>query len=341
VLLVGSVPLETAKAVMALCARELAGQLDFLSDGETGFRQEFIQGMALTTFYGHPDLETVQRPAQGWRPRGYNDLWKFRVRPGAQLRFDHLQYAADAIKSYDDFCTLRAEGLIGPDTRFMAALPLAETGAMPFGATLDDSTKLHDAFQEALIRETERIAKNISANDLVIQWDCPIETINVAGRDIGRKDQSEPLQRFLDSLAAVAMNVPASAFMGVHLCYGNLGERHVLEPTDLSVCVTMANAACALVGRQIDYFHVPVPIDRTDEAYFEPLRDLNTPGARMYLGLIHNKDGIDGTLRRVTVARKFIREFGVSTECGFGRRRPDTIPTLLQLHRKVAEALTP
>jgi len=261
VLLVGSVPLETAKAVMALCARELAGQLDFLSDGETGFRQEFIQGMALTTFYGHPDLETVQRPAQGWRPRGYNDLWKFRVRRGAQLRFDHLQYAADAIKSYDDFCTLRAEGLIGPNTRFMVALPLAETGAMPFGATLDDSTKLHDAFQEALIRETERIAQNVSANDLVIQWDCPIETINVAGRDIGRKDQSEPLQRFLDSLAAVAMNVPASAFMGVHLCYGNLGERHVLEPTDLSVCVTMANAACALVGRQIDYFHSAISLD--------------------------------------------------------------------------------
>ena len=102
----------------------------------------------------------------------------------------------------------------------------------------------------------------------------------------------------------------------------------------------MANAACARLERQIDYFHVPVPIDRTDEAYFQPLRNLNTPGARMYLGLVHDKDGIEGTLGRVTVARKFIREFGVSTECGFGRRRPDTIPALLQLHRKVAEALT-
>jgi hypothetical protein len=44
VLLVGSVPLETAKAVMSLCARELAGQIDCLSDGETGSGRSSFKG---------------------------------------------------------------------------------------------------------------------------------------------------------------------------------------------------------------------------------------------------------------------------------------------------------
>lgn len=344
VLLLGSVPLETAREAMRLCAQELAGGIDCLTDGETGFRKEFIQGMALTTFYGHPDLDAIQRPTQGWRPANYKDLWKFRVRAAVKLRLDHLQFAADAIKSYDDFCALRRDGLIGSNVRFMVALPLTDTGTMPFGVTWDDCAKLYDAFQEALIREIQRIADNIPPNELCIQWDCPVETINLATgyrapAGGGEAPKSPPLERFANSLQLVAAAVPDPALIGVHLCYGDLGGRHVVEPTDLGDCVAMANAASARVRRPIDYFHFPVPIDRADEPYFRPLTGLNTPKARLYLGLIHEKDGLEGAIKRARAARKFVSAFGVSTECGLGRRRPEILPTLLKLHREAASAV--
>ena len=75
--------------------------------------------------------------------------------------------------------------------------------------------------------------------------------------------------------------------MGLHLCYGDLGHRHLVEPPNLKVVVEMAQGAAAAVDRTIDYYHMPVPRDRSDDAYFEPLRDFDPGDAKLYLGLIH------------------------------------------------------
>ena len=81
---------------------------------------------------------------------------------------------------------------------------------------------------------------------------------------------------------------------------------------------------------------MPVPRDRDDDPYFSPLRDLNLKsGTELYLGLIHLTDGIEGAKRRAAAAKRVIPDFGVATECGFGRRPPETIPDLLRLHRAV------
>jgi hypothetical protein len=60
-------------------------------------------------------------------------------------------------------------------------------------------------------------------------------------------------------------------------------------------------------------------------------------GTELYLGLIHLTDGIEGAKRRATAAKRFVSDFGVATECGFGRRPPETIPDLIRLHRLVAQ----
>jgi hypothetical protein len=68
-----------------------------------------------------------------------------------------------------------------------------------------------------------------------------------------------------------------------------------------------------------------------------PLSDLRiAKDTELYLGLVHFTDGIDGAMRRLTAAQKFVKEFGIATECGFGRRPSDTIPALLSLHREIA-----
>ena len=41
---------------------------------------------------------------------------------------------------------------------------------------------------------------------------------------------------------------------------------------------------------------LPVPINRSDDAYFAPLRDLPSGDAKVFLGLIHLEDGVQGSL---------------------------------------------
>ena len=84
---------------------------------------------------------------------------------------------------------------------------------------------------------------------------------------------------------------------------------------------------------------MPVPRERTDQDYFKPLRHLNiAPKTELFLGLIHYTDGVEGTQKRLQTAEKFVSKFGVATECGFGRRPRETIPTLLEIHAKVADS---
>jgi hypothetical protein len=82
---------------------------------------------------------------------------------------------------------------------------------------------------------------------------------------------------------------------------------------------------------------MPVPRNRTDDAYFAPLRNLRLhPETELYLGLVHYTDSIEGTQKRIKAAQRVVKDFGVATECGFGRRSPETIVDLLRIHSEVA-----
>jgi len=44
---------------------------------------------------------------------------------------------------------------------------------------------------------------------------------------------------------------------------------------------------------------------------------------------------MDGTQRRMEAARKFVKDFFIATECGFGRRNPESLEALLRLHAEI------
>jgi hypothetical protein len=123
----------------------------------------------------------------------------------------------------------------------------------------------------------------------------------------------------------------------MHLCYGNLYGHHLVEPDDLELVVRMANAGVRAAGRRVDYVHFPVPVERDDDPYFAPLADLSIGDAVVYAGLIHDHDGIPGSLRRMgTLRRHYQGPLGVATECGFGGHRRQAVPELLRILREVA-----
>ena len=66
----------------------------------------------------------------------------------------------------------------------------------------------------------------------------------------------------------------------------------------------MANALSAGLKRTITWIHLPVPRNRTEDAYFAPLRNLHLhPETELYLGVVHFTDGVEGTLRRIEAAQ--------------------------------------
>lgn len=134
--------------------------------------------------------------------------------------------------------------------------------------------------------------------------------------------------------------VPAGVELGYHLCYGDLGHEHFKQPRSLELAVRLVNAVAAEVSHPVAWVHMPVPVDRQDDAYFEALSDLRVgEGTELYLGVVHH-DGLEATQARIEACERVLgstRGFGVATECGMGRTPPEEIEELLRIH---AEART-
>jgi hypothetical protein len=75
------------------------------------------------------------------------------------------------------------------------------------------------------------------------------------------------------------------------------------------------------------------------DAYFAPLKGLDTGATRIYLGIIHHTDGMEGFRRRFDVAKPHIRDFGVASVCGYGRLGADESRAAFELHREAGKFL--
>ncbi len=82
------------------------------------------------------------------------------------------------------------------------------------------------------------------------------------------------------------------------------------------------------VKREINWIHMPMPRNRTDDAYFAPLRACNCILRRSCIWV--------WCLSPIASAQQAVADFRVATECGMGRRNPETIRELLRIHSEVA-----
>jgi len=152
------------------------------------------------------------------------------------------------------------------------------------------------------------------------------------------RTKEETQESFSRILIDLGNHVPPNIDLLFHLCYGDSNHKHVVEPTDMADMVEFANRVSRQIKRPIQLIHMPVPRNRADDAYFGPLKNLKLrPETQLCLGLVHHTDGLEGTKQRMATARKYVEDFAVGTECGFGRRDPKTIPELLRIHAQVAE----
>lgn len=342
-LLVGSVPLDTTEEVMRTFGGRLGAYLPAIPDGEVGERRSWVNRFSYQLYNGHLNLETLQRPApvdgvEQLLPRTRAESWQFRVKPGVErVRFGlpglRLGYARDATTSYFIFRTLREQRLLPPDMRFQISIPMVNSVVRSLNFPIPgDIDKIRPGFEEALAAEIEVIVRRIPAKDLAIQWDCAWEVLAVYDQAPSVPSEAR-IETHVAPIGRLSALLPPEAALGFHFCFGTFGGWPAFAPNDLGRTVDLINAAVAAAGRRTDWIHVPT-LNRTDDAFYAPLARLNAGEARVYLGMIHSMDSL---AERLSVARKFLPEFGLGAYCGFGRTPPEQLPQILDDHLKALE----
>ncbi len=336
---VGSIPLPDTETVFRTLSAACAPHLARLPDGETGIRKTWIrfiqdvfaQNPALEYAKDMPPFKFIQ-----WDGKLIREIPRLRIKPGVtpDASTFKMGYADMAVESWAIFERLQKQGVIPAKVKFQISIPT------PIAPTYNnivpsDRPKLLPALTQAFLGEVESIAKRLPNDRIAIQWDVCQEVLAWEGDyDAGPVDfRTETVK----VLTEIGDGVPAAIELGYHLCYGSPADEHMVQPKDAGLMVEMVNAIVAGVKRPIQFFHLPVPKGRTDDAYFAPLEKLKLkPGTALYLGLIHHNDAA-GDAARLAAARRHTRVDGIGTECGMARGDPARLAALLAAHSKAAE----
>lgn len=336
---VGSIPLPEAETVFRTLSAATGPYLKRLPDGETGIRKTWIRFLQ-NVLAENPAIEVARDvpPFQfiQWDGKLIREIPRLRVKPGATpdpATFD-TGYADMAVESWGLFERLQREGTIPAGVKFQISLP---TPIAPTYNNMvpEDRPKLLPALTRHMIGEVAAIARALPNDRIALQWDVCQEVLAWEGYyEPGPVDFGSET---IAVLTEIGDAVPAGIELGYHLCYGSPLDEHCVQPKDAGIMVEIVNRVAAGVRRPIQFFHLPVPKPRTDDAFFAPLEGLRLkPGTELYLGLIHHDDDA-GNLARLAAARRHARVDGIATECGMARGDPAQFPALLQAHARAAE----
>lgn len=334
----GSLNTETAAESFEKVSQYIGESVKRIPDGEVGrrfhwilFQESYLESTKGLERVGNERIDYI----------GY-DLRKFRIGDNVKpetIVIKNLGYADAAIDSYSVFKEFKDSGRIGDNVRFQVSLPTPVAVVSTFVVD-EDKVEVEKIYEKALLVEIDRILEAVPEKELAIQFDIAvefsfIESVTIHDTDLADLWYGEDaIEDATSRIARIAANIPAAVEVGVHLCYGDVAEKHFVEPKDSTNLTKVANSLARKFVRPLNWVHLPVPIERDDEDYFAPLRALSlSKDTELYLGLIHREDGKEGLNRRIKAAGSVLEEFGVATECGIGRHPKESIESVFKLHR--------
>lgn len=341
----GSVNLADAETVMREIVSRVPAGVRRLPDGETGDRARWIF-FQLQKFLQSPGFVPVQA---GDRPGDHEQIPTVRLADGitpGSLEWPDLGYASAYAESYLTFCRLSTAEVIPVDLRFQVAYPTPLAPVRSWIAS-DQQDTLMEGYERALFSDLQQLLALVPRDRVAVQWDVAVEFGILEG---GRGDTvPDALKGIVARIARCIGQVPPDVPAGLHLCYGDYGHHHLVEPTSLAMQVRVLDQVTARAPRAVSFTSFTVPQQRRDPAYFSPLRDLRADGqTELYFSLVpyHPADQQRGTTgEQIRLIDNFLaesaagpREWGICTECGMGRVERDDVPGLLDLHRRILAA---
>jgi hypothetical protein len=134
-----------------------------------------------------------------------------------------------------------------------------------------------------LFADFDRALAAIPHERLAVQWDVCTEVVVLESEH----DSSVTLQGISRALARCVGRVPGEVPVGLHLCYGDYGHRHSVQPGSIALQVRLLNSVLQAASRPINWASFTVPQDRGDEAYFAALRELAVgQETELYFGIV-------------------------------------------------------
>jgi hypothetical protein len=336
---VGSIPLPDTESVFRTLSGAAGPYLKRLPDGETGIRKTWIRFLqqvladnpAIEVAHDVPPFRFTQ-----WDGKLIREIPRLRLRPGARPDPATFKtgYAEMAFESWQAFDRLQQVGAIPAAVKFQISLPT------PIAPTYNnmlpsDRPGILPALTRHMIGEVDAIVAALPNDRIALQWDVCQEVLAWEGYyEPGPVDFRDET---IAVLTEIGNAVPQPIELGYHLCYGSPQDEHCVQPQDAAIMVEIVNRVVAGMGRPIQFFHLPVPKPRSDDAFFAPLAGLKLPReTELYLGLVHHDDA-SGNAARLAAARRHARVDGVATECGMARSDPARFPALLAAHAQTAE----
>ena len=343
VLLVGSIPLDTAEEVFRSFGGPLGSSLNAMPDGEVGPRRHWISRIHYQVLSGHPELEAVRRPqpengVERLFPRNAADSWLFKVKDGVErVRFGdpgwRLGYARDAINSYFVFKTLREQGVLPKHLRFQVSLPSVNS-ALPPRIFPNPPTSRRSGpaspmrSRPSSARIVSRFRTTIWRSNGIARPRCrtPMgrsQAIPPRARSSATSSSSASSRRSFPRRSCSAITSASARSAAGRVSHPPICPRRLRLPMRWSK--RRAGASTGFTFR----------CSRRRDAFFAPLKELRPRGARVYLGVIHHMDGFK---ERIALARKYLPEFGLAAYCGFGRIPPADMPAVLNEHLQAIKA---
>jgi hypothetical protein len=304
-------------------------RLKRVPDGETGtLRRVWIQSQ-FPVFRENSSFDRIPDPEQ----QAYSVPPVVQLRPGVrreEITFGPLGYARWAMQAWTLFERLKREAAIPSHWRFQVAVPTSFQ-VVHRAVAKEHRQIVGPVYHARLMEEMREIVQAIPNRELALQVDICLEIGVWEG--LWSSWHSNPKEALIDEIVDLADALPKAVELGYHLCYGDFRHQHFTQPRDTAILTEIANRLIEKTRRPINWLHLPVPRNRTDDGYFAPLAKLRqTDVEKIFLGLVHLTDGVDGARRRMATGSKYVADFGLATECGWGRRDPATIASLIQLH---------
>jgi len=339
-LLVGSIPADDAREAVDLAIDALGPELIAIPDGETGVRKSWVANI-VNSLSDNPAVEL--KKAGDWT--SYDDRPVYKLRAGKRLEPASLELGYH--QAYLDSQPVVTAAI---ERHGLSTAPPFQVGiASPFDLALfslglPGALRHRSGFTGAAVREIRAI-RTAARDGVLFQIELPAELVFVA--------RSVPVVRGVVAkwMACMAVEVPratpAGTHYGIHLCYGDLGNRSLVSGLhDCSAAVALANAIVAQWPEtaHLDYIHIPFAAGErppaTWAAYYEPLRRLRLPSnTRLVAGFVH--EALTGAqeaaiLKLIDDASR--RRVDVAAACGLGRRDVAVARTIMDSSRTLCRA---
>jgi methionine synthase II (cobalamin-independent) len=201
------------------------------------------------------------------------------------------------------------------------------------------------SYEAALFADLQKLLAAVPHDRIAVQWDVAVE-FGLLEQATFATDAPD-VSWITGALARCVDQVPRDVPVGAHLCYGDYGHKHFVEPASLATQVDVIHALGEKASRPVSFYSLTVPQDMSAPEYFAPLADLRVPDeTELYLALVpyHPESQAPGTTAeqiRLVDEQLGAREWGICTECGMGRVERDDVLPMLDAYREILAGAVP